>query len=55
MPESSSTPQQIAEAIGQNLGAAILNTLQTRAGQKVIYNAVGIEAKRNGGKIKGIY
>ena len=55
VPESSSTPQQIAEAIGQNLGAAILNTLQTRAGQKVIYNAVGIEAKRNGGKIKGIY
>ncbi|RDL44690.1 hypothetical protein DN730_09910 [Marinomonas piezotolerans] len=54
VPEANSSADQIAQTIGENIGNMVLGVINTRQGQKAVYSGVGAEARRNGGKIKGV-
>lgn len=44
--------EQIASAVAKSVAPMELKMIQTRAGQRAVYSAVGLKAGRNAGKIR---
>ncbi len=52
--ENTANSESIGKDVGDQLTTQIVAVLSSKAGQKLVYSGVGAEAKRNGGKIKGV-